>query len=70
MDIISFGFGLTVGFICGCVPDLIKQYAYRKSLESLGDNELSLYRPLDEYVEDPDDIIEREKREEADIGFF
>jgi len=59
-----------LGFLCGGVPDQVKQYFYRKHLEALADG---MDEPLNELaveVEDPDDRAEREKKEEEEYRFF
>ena len=63
MDVISFAVGLMAGSIMAVVPDLIRQYFYRKHLEGLGEQVVSeMYQP----PEDEDDVKEKEKKEEED----
>ena len=64
--IMAFAFGLITGFICGAVPDALRAYFIRKNIEKLGEDE---YVRLEEN-EDPDDVRDREKEEEANIRFF
>ena len=67
--IMAFAFGLVTGFICGVVPDLIRHYSYTKHLTKLGDVKEEEYIRVDA-PEDPDDQKEREKNDEARIGFW
>ena len=63
MDIVSFAIGLAAGSFMSVVPDLVRAYFYRKHLEKLGEHVVEdYYSP----PEDPDDIAEREKKEEDD----
>ncbi len=64
MEVIAFGFGLLIGFVCGVVPDLIRQASYKKHTEWLAE-----FRPLDP-DEDPEDRAEREKEEAEHYRFF
>ena len=63
--LIAFGVGLAVGFVGGAVPDVIKHYSYAKNLERLS-------RPVDSLdpLEDEDDVHARERKEEAEYGFY
>ena len=65
----------TLGFVAGVIPDIIKHYSYYKHLEALGSedplsNEERYGEEYDEVVEDIDDVKEREKQEEEEIGFW
>jgi len=70
----------TLGFVAGGIPNIIQQYVFRKNLESLGgeaDMPEDSLTDIERYgegfsnvVEDADDIREREKREEEEIGFW
>ena len=62
--LIAFGVGLAVGFVSGAVPDLLKHRSYTKSLE-----QLSAGRPVDP-LEDEEDVAEKEKKREEEIGFW
>ena len=55
-----FAIGLVAGFLCLSLPNMIARYLSNKQFQQLAD----------ELMEDPDDVAERERKEEEEVGFF